>query len=221
MSLFRFDTIIPSQTGLPEDAVVNTWHFNNPAQPLPPSDFDNVRDMLANFFTVEAPDAAARLSSFYTTASVSGPVVVRAYNLDDAIPRAPVYESEFTFTGLGSAAALPTEVALVLSIQATPQSGMPQARRRNRKYLGPFGVTGNENPGRPSEPLRRTVAAAAKQLLLEAQASASWGWRVHSPTNNADYEPVGGWVDNAWDTQRRRGLGSTTRTLWSEDLPSS
>lgn len=218
MPLYRFDVVIPSVTALPEDVTVNTWHFFN-GSPVLPSDFDNVRDMLFDFYDVEQATLNLAITDFMSNDAVGANWVVRAYDLSDPLPRAPVYTSGFTVTHLGNANPMPSEVALVLSIQAAPESGVPQARRRNRKYLGPFSVLGLEAPGRPSLPLMLTIGRAAKELLNAAQASLSWGWRVYSPTTDLDLEPVGGWVDNAWDTQRRRGLASSLREPWSETLP--
>lgn len=70
-----------------------------------------------------------------------------------------------------------------------------------------------------------TAAAAVGTTLLAAgdASSGAWTWCIYSPTTEtqtaslaSSFIPiVGGWVDNAWDTQRRRGLEPTTRTTWS------
>jgi len=68
-------------------------------------------------------------------------------------------------------------------------------------------------------------------LFTASSASAVWKWAVFSPTIAggwflpdtegppnlpAAYSPVqSGWVDNAWDTQRRRGLEATARTVFT------
>ena len=175
--------------------------------------------MLFDFYDAEMAPLSLAITDFMSNDAVGANWTVRAYDLSDPLPRAPVYQSGFTVTHLGNGNPLPSEVSLVVSIQAAPESGVPQARRRNRKYLGPFSVLGLEPPGRPTQPLILTVARAARDLLNAAQASLSWGWRVYSPTTGEDMEPVGGWVDDAWDTQRRRGLASSERELWSDALP--
>lgn len=219
MALYRFDVIFDADNAMPADSIVNTWHFNNPAAGLPPSDFDNVRDMLEDFYNAVPAGSTISIASQMPGGLFQNTVRVRAYNLDDPLPRVPVYQSTFTATLSSSGDPMPTEVSLVLSISAAPVSGVPMARRRNRKYLGPFVEGANGTDARPSLALRLTIARAARDLLDAAQASASWGWRVYSPTTGDDFEPVSGWVDNAWDTQRRRGLAATERTVWSEDLP--
>lgn len=217
--LYEFTVTIPNAaTNLPADAVVNTWHFARQISG-PPDDFDNVRDMLKDFYTVAPPGTSSTVCGNMPSATVGTTWTVKAYRLADPEPRAPAYESTFNTTSLSASVPLPAEVAIVLFIQAAPASGVPQARRRNRKYLGPFGTIANQTPGRPLTATRQTICLAAKELLNAAQASNTWGWRVYSPTTDLDHTPVGGWVDDAWDTQRRRGLEKTGRILWSEDLP--
>lgn len=215
--VMRFDVRIPSATGIPADTIVNTWHFIHHTAPV--SDYDNVRDMLLDFYDAESYQTY-NITHFMTEGSVEDTWDVVAYDLDDPEPRAPHYESSFTVTGLNpSNVPLVREAALVLSIQAEPQSGVPQARRRNRKYLGPFGVNALGNDGRPHQNLLNVIAYSARDLLNAAQASATWGWRVYSPTTGLDLTPVGGWVDNAWDTQRRRGWDATSRINWTDVVP--
>jgi hypothetical protein len=52
-------------------------------------------------------------------------------------------------------------------------------------------------------------------MKAAAIASASWDWVVYSPTDDAYHEVANGWVDNAWDTQRRRGYKPTSRTTFT------
>jgi len=42
-------------------------------------------------------------------------------------------------------------------------------------------------------------------------ADANNDWIVYSTVDQAGHEVIGGWVDNAWDIQRRRGELSTSR----------
>lgn len=204
MTLHRFDVILQPDSNLPADVVINTWHFDEVSAPF--GNYDNVRDMLEGFYDTVGPYMPANY--------LQSQALVRAYDLTQPEPRVPVYESAFTWTQ-GAGAFLPTEVALVLSVRAEYASGTPNARRRNRKYLGPFIATTNTTAGRPSSALITDLAAAAGQMLNEALASVSWNWVVYSPTEGASYPVIGGWVDDAWDTQRRRGVSPSTRSIWS------
>jgi hypothetical protein len=42
-----------------------------------------------------------------------------------------------------------------------------------------------------------------------------YDWCVYSPTSNMLFPISQIWVDDAWDTQRRRGVKATTRTTYN------
>jgi hypothetical protein len=212
MPLFKFQVTLPTDSAIPEDYVTNTWHFfRTPAAPI--TDYDNVRDMLKDFYTTVPTGGGNALTSFFNQA-LDGPAIVKAYNVGDPTPRVPVYESTFTFNPTGTQQ-LPAEVALVFSFQAARASGQSQARRRNRVYLGTWGTTAGGNDGRPSGTLVTQVSRCGATMKAAAIASASWDWVVYSPTDDAYHEVANGWVDNAWDTQRRRGYKPTSRTTFT------
>lgn len=186
--------------------MVNTWHFDH-SVPVVITDFDNVRDMLKDFYQV--------VSGYQSTLAAVNQKVVKAYDLADPKPRQPVYTSTFTTTGSSNASPLPAEVALVTSFHAAPVSGQPAARRRNRKYLGAF-ATAHSYQGRPDPAMITAIKNAMVAMAQASNASTRWEWRCFSETNAEDYRIVGGWIDNAWDTQRRRGFQTTQRTTWAE-----
>lgn len=135
--------------------------------------------------------------------------------------------------GAGSAD-IPRECAAVLSLYAD-LSGLaedvpggapgpvgdthPRARHRGRLYLGPFQAnavgSGANGPG-INAALRDTATTAARVFALAISAALEGlAWRVWSRKNGLAPVIVGGWMDDAWDTQRRRGIGASTRTAWT------
>lgn len=147
-------------------------------------------------------------------------VEVRLYDLEDDEPRQP--KAIAKATGLAGGGAGPREVALCLSFASDTPSGQPPARRRGRIYLGPFSQA-NLNE-RPAQSLRETCLALADRLANIGGVDVDWS--VFSPTTLAlaqgDYDlaffPVKrSWVDDAWDTQRSRGLPPTVRTEDTHD----
>lgn len=208
MATFQFQVIFSGLSGLPKDQYVNTWHFYNGASPII-TDFDNVRDMLKDFYSV-AP-AGSPIRTHMPAAGLSTTVKVKAYNLDDEKPRAPVYESSWGPETWGSGTVLPQEVAFCFSFEAGRESGQIQSRRRNRVYLGPFRSTVTDTSGRPTTAFMNDVLNAGKRLHDASVAAASWDWVVYSPTEVDTYDPKHLWVDDAFDTQRRRGMQPTTR----------
>lgn len=216
-NLYAFQWIWEGDSQLAEDNYVNTWHFRKASGIV--TDYDNVKDMLYDFWFTTAEGTNQPMVDFLTGRSITGKYTVKAYHLTDPKPRTPAYE----FIDYGAVEdtnlALPGEVAAVLSFQAEPVSGENQKRKRNRVYLGPLssealGGARNLNPQ-----LVETMLFAGKALANASQQSANWHWNVYSPTDDEAYEFYSGWVDNAYDTQRRRGTRATARGTYSEDLP--
>lgn len=210
MTLVRAQVQIPMVSGIPADTVTNTFHFEAEG---PISGYSGLHDAIVDFYTATTMSGNT-LSAFYA-ATVADVWTVTYYNMDDPIPRVPVYEDTFTRVAASSASTLPNEVALVMSFQAARMAGQKQARRRNRVFLGPFNVSANTAlTGRPQFNLLYTVKSAGQALLNWSNSDTAWDWVVNSPTN-ANYIPVdNGWVDDAWDTQRRRGLAPASRQVF-------
>lgn len=192
-------------SGLVDDAVTNTFFVGTN-----PEDDGN-------------PEIAGAWETFMRlfTGSFSGQVAqsghtLTAYDMADPEPRVPVWEVGWDFLSAPSGAAMPAEVSLCLSFQAVKVSGSPQARRRGRIYLGPFDETPNDN-GRPSSSFC-TGAANGLKAFAEDLVAANCSLLVYSRVDGVGRTAVEGWVDNAWDTQRRRGLDPTVKTAVTFDL---
>jgi hypothetical protein len=207
VTVVQANHILKGPSGLPEDVIVNTWHFYTSS--VAEGDYDNIRDMLKDFYT-SIPGSGSPLCTHYpnilnTTATVT------IYNLDDPKPRQPIYSSTYGPITWGTGSPLPFEVALCMSFEAEKVSGVKQARRRNRVYLGPFRSATADTDGHPLDSLLTSVVTQGEKLKQAADASISWEWVVFSPTDD-DFHPVDRlWCDDAWDTQRRRGLRETKR----------
>jgi hypothetical protein len=213
--LFTAQWIWEGESQLAEDAYVNTWHFENKATLS--GNFDNMTDMLRDFYSEVPPGTTTSISNYMSTEAITGKWTIKVYDMSDPKPRYPVY-TDTGQIGMSGGSTLPTECAAVMSFQGIRIAGQVQARRRNRVYLGPFSITGNSE-GKVSPGLVETILFAGKELLNAAQASQSWEWVVYSPTANAIVELDNGWVDNGWDTQRRRGIRSTARGTFGTEYP--
>jgi len=203
-------------SGLAEDQFVNSWHFikNGLIDP----DYQNVEDMLYNFYTGEGQSDSPSIVNFMTTGNINGDYTLKAYDLTQPKPRTPVYESSGAVSP-GGADSLPTECAAVFSFQAETESGENQKRRRNRVYLGPFSVQANDD-GLLKGALVERLLFQGRGLKNESTSSYTWSWNIYSPTDD-NAEPVwSGWVDNAWDSQRRRGIRKTARGIFNALQPS-
>ena len=215
-TLIQAQVIIQATSNITADNSTNTWHFYSPL-PFDPDDNVNIVDMIKDFYS-KSYDTGATVGSFLSP-QVQPNADVKLYNMGDPTPRVPIFESSFSLSRPGSGTPLPQEVALVFSYQAQRQSGMSQARRRNRIYLGPLAQTALGTNGRPSEQIINAMARAGRELKKASDASLSWQWRVYSPTVGESFLVHDGWIDNSFDTQRRRGVDPTARTLWDEETP--
>lgn len=214
MSIYRAQVVLPFFTNLPEDVITNTFHFEATTGATPEQVSTDVTPSLAAFYTDGyGSDGIA----FYINRSLAH---VKWYNLSNPEPRVPFVAD----LGIGSIpqgnSNLPTEVAMCLSFQGDPLSGQSQARRRGRVFLGgmPQGIIspsiGNNFPIWHPTVVQRWVTSAQDNLYGVSGAT-SPDWVVWSPTSQAAVEITNGWVDNAPDTQRRRSIDPTLRTIWS------
>lgn len=206
-------------SGLAEDRIVNTFHFEADAGDAGTTDravFDNLAPGLATRLQVFYEQMAPRMSSV-----LNGPGKVTLYDFSDAKPRIPRYTLSFPHSP--GSTALPSEVALCLSFRAANAPGVNPARRRGRVFLGPFGTgqVGTMVLGADSRPAQTNVdqiLAAAK--IMARGGAGTFRLAIYSPTTGA----VSGqddqawndatefWIDDAWDTQRRRGATASKRT---------
>jgi hypothetical protein len=202
---------------IPADNVVNTLHFIGESGTT-----TRLEDAAV---IAEAIDDALQPIETYMSSVLNGQRVLTFYDLNDPQPRAPLTTISQGYIVNTGSQALPSEVALVLSFQATRVSGDPQARRRGRIYIGPLNqsavATDSAGDARPASAFI-TAMTQVGSLLANDVALADLPWAVFSPTALAAGEGdlawasvVDGWVDNAFDTQRRRGASATARTTWT------
>lgn len=215
-----------ASSGLPADDVVNVWHFRTTALGTSVADPGNIADMVEDYYTAIPVGDTEAIASAYS-AALSGSYRIDLYNLSDASPRVPFFSRTGTHT-VGTNL-FPAEVALCCSFQGPQVSGVPQARNRGRVYLGPWIQSTGVNDvttGRPATGLVTRIRRAARDLIDASDASLNNKWVVYSPTKDATQtlqdstvDVTDGWVDNAWDTQRRRGPQATTRSVFDDSTP--
>jgi hypothetical protein len=205
MTLLRATSTLLLSSGLPNDVVSNTTYW----QYTTSSASDAYDEISARI------EAAYADISTYLSVAVSrnvGSSEITMYDMADTEPRVPVREDTFTLGGAESAGLMPTEVALVLSFHGPFASGVANARRRGRLYLGPW--TLERCDYRPDSTLIGACIDFGETLSTNIGA-ADVLWSQHSPTASTEFAVVGGWVDDAWDTQRRRGYEPATRTTFT------
>lgn len=209
-----------STSGLPEDACINVWHFRC-VNTDPEGDRQAIVAGLDTFYN--------SLADLFTSNTMTGTLTFKFYDLQDDPPRTPIQTTVMDPMTLPGGDGLPTECSIVLSIEGAPLSGTIRARRRGRLFLGPFntGVTTTVTGYVYVSPSTiGTILDAANELAISG--FPNYVWAVFSPTT-AGAEPwsdlaiedattnvAGGWVDNAFDTQRRRGTLASTRSTFDD-----
>lgn len=213
MAIYRYQVVLDHDSALPEDVTVNTWHYDVPDA----GDRELPAAKIEDFYNTNPSGEASAVEDFLS-AALAGTARTKIYNLSDPEPRVPVATLEWTFTP--GTDRLPSEVALCASIQAPQESGEPQARRRGRIFLGPLADEALAlATGRPSTTCIDIVAKALRDLIADSETSTDYALCVYSTVDNVGYQVTNGWVDNAFDTQRRRGLAPTVRTLVTAFVP--
>jgi hypothetical protein len=209
--------VFQGQSGEAEDRIVNTFHFVGP---------DAYEDMV--------DPCILRVQDFYNGANTNNTLSgymsrwlnfgaeVRTYDLEipknTRVPTIQAFDRSFATNDVG----LPEEVAVCLTIRgATPPA--ISRRRRGRLYFGPLNSTaligGNATgPSRPHGNLITDLTVAALRMINDSGSGGAWC--IHSTVPAENFVPVaGGYVDNAFDTQRRRGPDPTTKLEFSAVLP--
>ena len=236
MAALKVTFEIPATSGRLEDNIVNDWHFLTVAAPTT-ADTDTIAIALDAFYNgVTAPGTVA-LSAFLAN-QVSNTIkpTLRYYDVTAHLDGSPAGSPFLTRPAVNvitnnaaNPPSIPAEVAICLTLKsaygtdpefgpidpATGKKSRPRARDRNRIYIGPLNIdTCGQEAGigdvRPASLVINALVGGAGGLVgLTTPSLAVWSRRAKT------FDPcVGGWVDNAFDTQRRRGTDPNFRTTF-------
>lgn len=220
MPTYRIDAVLGYRSGIPRDVSINTYHFN-----VTLTDPGEITDALNG--TVEA------LLDFYNTPVGAGNSV--GNYISDYVDRAgdacrfEVYDATGgpllanQSWGIDAAleqTSLPLEVALCNSVYTNQNNGVyPLASRRGRNYIGPLNTEAinyaNDLPPYPDPGFEEALRDGSERLEATVDGLGGINWCIWSRklqlvTGNVS----GGWIDNEFDTQRRRQVEATTRKTW-------
>ena len=205
MPSVRAMVILPMDSAIPRDVAINNWHATM-------GDIGTGCTAMALALGAFYQGIRTLLSAHIDHANIRA----KFYNWDEPEPRAPVSESLLGVTGPLGSGTVPHELAVCLSFQGDRQAGRVQSRRRGRVYIGPLQSAIATFDGLVDVTLRDTLNTAAGTFLTASAESSAWTWVVHSTRNAAspDTPVTNGWVDNAFDIQRRRGTDATSRATF-------
>lgn len=212
---FRAQVVFPGRSGLAEDVFVNSFVFrnDNPGQLRTIEHVANdIRDRLQAFYFT--PQNTGNSIANYLSSALIAPVnpQVKVYDLGQPPPRFPANRTLTAAATDYGAGALPAEVACCLSYYA----GRPLPRRRGRIYVGPLasGAATVSTVGLAVNGGLRDTLVQAATGLNSTSGTALVSWHVLSQKDRNAFRITGGWVDDAFDTQRRRGIAPTVRQPW-------
>lgn len=239
MGICRVMNIFEGVSGLPEDRYVNVFHFITPGGDVSEADGHLCNGAVAAAYQQDGFGGQKLHTGFSSALSRATPPKLKAYNVEQIggkwVGGSPIAEDVWAgnlavFNGVQ----FPGEVSLCLSfhgdltadLEVVPQEPEgpkgdlhPKARKRGRVYL-PYASNWSTSVDaggvvRPNTTLRETVCAMGTALKNNAAlAGANIDWAVFSKTSGTLVPVVGGWCDDEFDTQRRRGATRTTRTTF-------
>lgn len=251
MALVRTSITIPSVTGVPADAFVNTWHWSPAAAPNAAL-MNTVEGRIMGFYVDKSGAQVGSMAGYMSkeASRAAGAVTAKSYILPGTPGDvgSPDHMSNYTLTDEGGGQELPAEVSICLSYHGslvdlaeragadTPivtddravDEGAPAThpgrirlaeRHRGRIFLGPLNTSmcgigpGGAGRQRPSAAFQNDVKIAALALNADL-ATLGAPWIVFSRRDWAGYGVVGGFIDDAFDTQRRRGAKAASRVVW-------
>lgn len=231
MAVLRVQSILKSVTGMVRDNCVNTWHFEGL---ITPANLQAIDTAVDRFYRATISGQARSVDVWLGT-QVSA-LTNKIYDVTEEPAGAPILvspERVLVGTRFGTKGNMPSEAAVCLSFAGTPEVGLVQSRRRGRVFIGPLRYDALEYVGgdmRPISDFRTDLIMAAQRMATEVDGTAEWvvysrpfagrGEIVRPgrstlpaiparPGTTVNIDEVS--VDNAVDTQRRRGTRPTLR----------
>lgn len=202
MADFMVRAVLHTADGVPENFIQNQFAIQT--ESFSP-DYAAITTAVAAFYS--------EIGGYYPSTVSQGPHDLKFYGMPGIPPNYPIEETTFSFSSAPTGVSGPAEVCICTSYQGLKVPGEPQARRRGRMYIGPLDESLIDGP-RPSSTMTGIIADATQELVEAVNATADATFGVWS-TVAAEFTPVfNGWVDNAWDIQRRRGIVPDARDTW-------
>jgi len=243
MGFYRAQAVFAAFTGIPADAVVNSFHITTPTDDA--ALVEDVAELVRDFYVAEKGGQGDPVANYLGHAIADVGHQIKMYKLAVATGKTtpqegapPVHIEVFDFVGRGAAAnGLPSEVAVCLSYKSDEEPTVPMRQKRGRIYIGPLKIAGvlSADATRVERPnplgVNANLIAGAVALRADLEALGC-EWVIYSrPYEGRDAIPRVGkpdlpaipardgslyridhfWVDDAFDTVRRRGQKASSR----------
>lgn len=234
MGYYRCQIALMNDSAEPRDLAVNVWHYRT-------GDTEDSQSTVASAIAAATETFYNTIPQYLSENLAVTGHRTKVYDMTDPPPRFPIYDALWTLNTAGTDA-LPNEVALCLSFRGQILSGTNRRRNRGRIYIGPLArnvLVDSVGDVRPTTAFRNDIVAGADATVWEPSFAGIGGpikWCVFSRSDalglavgeqgpdeepaytagqlNLGFKPVVSyWVDDAFDTQRRRGARPTTKTF--------
>lgn len=189
MAIRKLQVALHGDSNLPQDDAVNVLYFDT-------EELETAMDGVAAAYNA----AAGIFNEFF----VGNGMTIKAY---EPTGGQPLQAKDYAFSPI-SAGDGPTEVAICLSYASVDDPDASTGRRRGRIYL----PVGGQTTLRPSATVIDRVLDLGEALAQVGFANATT-WHLWSATDQTSAKIESIWCDDAWDTQRRRGLDPTMREV--------
>jgi len=187
MAVFRAQIATAQDSLLPADRIMITPHFVSTSG----QDYEALVEEIANAW-----------DAYCVTGNE---ITVKLYAAEDVVPpNFPLAEHTIQ-TGIASPSTINRDSAMCLSFYA----GVNRPRYRGRVYV-PCSLTGIAPSGARPSGTNQTKVGALAQVLADI-GPPDFQWCVFSRRDMVGRAVTNWWVDNNWDTQRRRGTRPTSR----------
>lgn len=140
--------------------------------------------------------------------------LIKFYDIQAPAPNYPLFERNFNLDSAPFAVDMPQEVALVISYSNVSATTVARGRRRGRIYISGWGESTNV-AGQPTDGTCDSLLTNFTDYVVAVNAISTFDASIWSRTGETTYVIEEAHVDNAWDTQRRRGTKSDYRATWT------
>lgn len=210
------------KNGIERDAVQNVWHYNAPSAAPTSTDLGNWAnnfkafiDALGQYWSPCLSNATNAIKvQYWMLPAEKGPL---------GVPRGELF---LTPAPLPAVSGLPPEVSVVLTMKSflshnIPEQGpggtRPASSRRNRVFLGPLATVVMAQDATTKEvgvldTFRTNVTNHYDTHMSIDQKNQNWAPVTFSAATWSTSQTAEVYVDNAFDTQRRRGNDPTAKT---------
>lgn len=218
---------LPAKSGMPEDDVVNTFSFFVPGEAVT-QDFIDIEDAVMAFYNdIHAPAIQSLGRQLGPQIDRTKKPIFRHYDVTDHLTGDPagspvrMVNAPRFIEASAPSNGLPAEVSICLSYGADMGDDVefglggtrPRSRDRGRLYIGPLYTNVLQDNGNG----RVSLNSATQQAILQAGAYLMQHpivkWFVWSRAGATMKEVTRVWVDDEFDTQRRRGQKAVVRTM--------